>query len=103
MIQCFLNLLRNAYEATERGTVSVEAETRRKRVFVRVMDTGKGIEPDRLPLIFDPFITSKDKGMGIGLDLARKIVEAHGGRIDVESPPGRGATFRVQLPGGGHE
>jgi signal transduction histidine kinase len=103
MIQCFLNLLRNAYEATDRGTVSVEAETRRKKIVVRVMDTGRGIEPDRLPLVFDPFFTTKDKGMGIGLYLARKIVEAHGGRIGVESPPGRGTTFTIQLPGGGHE
>jgi len=103
MIQCFLNLLRNAYEATDRGAVTVEAETRRKKVFVRVLDTGRGIEPERLPRIFDPFFTSKEKGMGIGLYLARKIIEAHGGRIGAESRPGRGTTFTIQLPGGGHE
>jgi signal transduction histidine kinase len=103
MIQCFLNLLRNAYEATDRGAVSVEAETRRKKILVRVSDTGRGIEPERLPRIFDPFFTSKEKGMGIGLYLARKIIEAHGGRIGVESRPGRGTTFTIQLPGGGHE
>jgi len=103
LVQCFLNLLRNAYEATDRGTVSVEAEKRRKKIFVRVSDTGRGIEPDRLSRVFDPFFTSKDKGMGIGLYLARKIIEAHGGRIGVESPPGRGATFTIQLPGGRHE
>jgi len=103
MIQCFLNLLRNAFEATDRGAVTVEAETRRKKVFVRVSDTGGGIEPERLPRIFDPFFTSKEKGMGIGLYLARKIIEAHGGRIGVESLPGRGTTFTIQLPGGGHE
>ena len=103
MIQCFLNLLRNAYEATDRGAVSVEAETRRKKILVRVSDTGRGIEPERLPRIFDPFFTSKERGMGIGLYLARKIIEAHGGRIGVESRPGRGTTFTIQLPGGGHE
>jgi signal transduction histidine kinase len=103
MVQCFLNLLRNAYEATDRGIVSVKAETRRKKVFVHVSDTGRGIEPDRLSRVFDPFFTSKDKGMGIGLYLARKIIEAHDGRIGVESPPGRGTTFTIQLPGGRHE
>ena len=103
MIQCFLNVLRNAYEATDRGTVAVEVEARRKKVVVRVMDTGRGIEPDRLPQVFDPFFTTKDKGMGVGLYLARKIVEAHEGRIGVESPPGRGTTFTIQLPGGSHE
>jgi signal transduction histidine kinase len=103
MIQCFVNLLRNAYEATGHGRVAVAAEARRKRIIVRVTDTGKGIEPDRLPLVFDPFFTSKDKGMGIGLYLARKIIEAHDGRIAAESSPGRGATFIIQLPGGIHE
>jgi signal transduction histidine kinase len=103
MTQCFLNLLRNAYEATDRGIVSVEAETKRKKISIRVSDTGTGIEPDRLARVFDPFFTSKDKGMGIGLYLARKIIEAHGGTIEAESQPGRGTTFTIQLPGGGHE
>jgi len=103
MIQCFLNLLRNAYEATDRGIVAVEAEIRRKRITVRVWDTGRGIETDRLPLVFDPFFTTKEKGMGVGLYLARKIIEAHGGRIGVESPPSQGTTFTIQLPGGSHE
>ncbi len=103
LMQCFLNLLRNAYEATERGSVSIIAEARRKKVTVRVVDTGKGITPDRLSRVFDPFFTTKDKGMGIGLYLARKIVEAHGGRIEVESRPGRGSAFTIHLPGGRHE
>jgi signal transduction histidine kinase len=103
LIQCFFNLLRNAYEATDRGSVSVEAETRRKKILIRVSDTGSGIEQDRLPLIFNPFFSGKKEGMGIGLYLARKIIEAHGGRIGVASRPGRGTTFTIQLPGGGHE
>ena len=103
MIQCFLNLLRNAHEAMDRGTLRVEAETRRKKIFIRVSDSGPGIPPDLLPKIFDPFFTSKEKGMGIGLYLARKIVEAHGGRIEAESQPGKGTTFTIQLAGGDHE
>jgi two-component sensor histidine kinase len=103
LTQSFFNLLRNAYEAAGGGAVSVEAETHRKKITVKVVDTGKGIAPDRLPRIFDPFFTTKDKGMGVGLYLARKIIEAHGGRIDVESRPGLGTVFTIRLPGGHHE
>ena len=101
--QCFANLLRNAFEATDRGTITVEAEKSRRQVTVRVIDTGKGIPPEELSRIFDPFFTTKDKGMGIGLYLAKKIVEAHEGRIEARSEAGRGTTFIIQLPGGRHE
>lgn len=103
LTQCFFNLLRNAYEATEAGSISVEAETHRKKLLVKVTDTGKGIPPDRLPQVFDPFFSTKDKGLGVGLYLARKIIEAHGGRIEVESRPGQGTKFVIRLPGGRHE
>jgi signal transduction histidine kinase len=103
LTQCFFNLLRNAYEATQAGSVSVEAETHRKKLWVKVADTGKGIPPDRLPQVFDPFFSTKDKGLGVGLYLARKIIEAHGGRIEVESQPGQGTEFIIRLPGGRHE
>jgi two-component system sensor histidine kinase HydH len=101
--QCLGNLLRNAFEATDRGTISVEAEKFRKRIIVRITDTGKGIPPEELGRIFDPFFTTKDKGMGVGLYLARKIVEAHDGRIEARSELGRGTTFIIELPGGRHE
>jgi signal transduction histidine kinase len=103
LIQCLGNLLRNAFEATDKGTISVEAEKTRRRVTIRISDTGKGIRPDELGRIFDPFFTTKDKGMGIGLYLAKKIVEAHEGRIEARSGPGRGTTFIIHLPGGRHE
>ena len=103
LTQCFFNLLRNAYEATDRGSVSVEAGGHKKNVMVKVIDTGKGIAPDRLSRIFDPFFSTKEKGMGVGLYLARKIIEAHGGRVEVESRPGLGTTFTIHLPGGRHE
>jgi signal transduction histidine kinase len=103
LVQCLGNLLRNAFEATDEGAISVEAEKTRRRVTVRISDTGKGIPPDELGRIFDPFFTTKDKGMGIGLYLARKIVEAHEGRIEARSEPGRGTTFIIHLPGGRHE
>jgi signal transduction histidine kinase len=101
--QCLFNLLRNAFEATEAGAVVVEAARRRGRVVIRISDTGRGIEAQDLPHVFDPFFTTKDAGMGVGLYLAKKIVEAHGGRLDVRSEVGRGTAMMIQMPGGEHE
>ncbi len=101
--QCLLNLLKNSFEATAAGTVTVEAEKSRKRVIIRIADTGGGIPEAELSRIFDPFFTTKEEGMGIGLYLAKRIVEAHGGRIEAASRPGGGTSFTIQLPGGHHE
>ena len=61
-------------------------------------DTGKGIKPEHLPYIFRPFYTTKGRGTGLGLSLARRIVEDHGGKIQVTSEVGKGSTFEVLLP-----
>ncbi len=98
--QCLLNLLKNAFEATTKGTVTVGAEKSRRRVIIRIADTGGGIPEAELSRIFDPFFTTKKEGMGIGLYLAKKIVDAHGGRIEAASRLGRGTSFTIQLPGG---
>ena len=67
---------------------------------VEVKDNGTGIPPDVLPKIFDPFFSTKEigKGTGLGLSICYKIVQQHGGRIDVVSKPGSGTTFSVWLP-----
>ncbi|MDH7513215.1 MAG: HAMP domain-containing sensor histidine kinase [Clostridiales bacterium] len=103
LARAFFNLLRNAFEATESGSVSVTAERRRKKVTIRVEDTGRGIAPENIGRLFDPFFTTKETGLGIGLYLARKIVEAHEGKIEVESKLGQGTVFIIQLPGGPYE
>jgi two-component system NtrC family sensor kinase len=65
---------------------------------VKVTDNGPGIAPENLQSIFHPFVSTKGKGMGLGLAICREIVEGHGGRLDVESTLGRGTTFTVTLP-----
>jgi signal transduction histidine kinase len=101
--QVFMNLLANACDAVAAGgniwvTTRADGET----VTVTVRDDGVGMPPEVVGRIFDPFFTTKDVGGGTGLGLAisHGIVSAHGGRIDVESAPGRGSTFRVVLPVG---
>jgi signal transduction histidine kinase len=97
--QVLLNLLLNAVQAMEaEGTVRVEIGSREGYASVVVSDTGRGIPPQHLPNIFRPFYTTKGNGTGLGLSLARRIVEEHHGRIEVSSVVGKGSKFEVLLP-----
>ena len=97
--QVFLNLLLNAVQAMEgEGAVRVEIGSRDTYATVVVSDTGRGISPQHLPNIFRPFYTTKGNGTGLGLSLARRIVEEHHGRIEVSSVVGKGSRFEVVLP-----
>lgn len=102
--QVLLNLILNASQAmrTTRGSVSVTTRALGAWVEVAVSDTGPGIAHDDFPRIFLPFF-SRSGGTGLGLPLARQIVHAHGGTIEVESQPGAGATFTVRIPVAPHE
>ena len=77
------------------------ADSLNTKVWLRVRDNGPGIEPGRIEQIWTPFHTSKSNGTGLGLPITRKVVETHGGSIEVESPPGGGTEFRVVLPKAG--
>ena len=97
--QVLLNLLLNAVQAMEAGgTVRVEIGSRDDYASVLVCDTGRGIPPQLLSSIFRPFFTTKGNGTGLGLSLARRIVEEHHGRIEVSSVVEKGSKFEVVLP-----
>jgi signal transduction histidine kinase len=97
--QVLLNLLLNAVQAMDRGgTVDVQVGSQENCARVVVSDTGRGIPPQILSNIFRPFYTTKGGGTGLGLSLARRIVEEHHGRIEVSSVVGQGSTFTVLLP-----
>jgi signal transduction histidine kinase len=94
-----LNLLLNALQAIDpNGKIAVTVELQGKNAVIEVADNGRGIAPDHLPNIFRPFYTTKGDGTGLGLSLARRIVEDHQGRIEVTSAVGQGTTFAVVLP-----
>ncbi len=101
--QVFLNLLLNAAQAiTDRGRIEVCSEMAGNEIRIRIHDNGCGIPEGSLGRIFDPFFTTRPVGSGTGLGLAvcHDIVQAHGGRIEVESEVGVGTTFTVYLPVG---
>ena len=98
--QVILNLMRNAIEAMEnsdRRDLTVSSQSQGDLVVVTVADTGSGISDEIAANLFQPFITSKAQGMGVGLSISRTIVEAHGGQITAEPNPGGGTIFRFTL------
>ncbi len=99
MNQVLLNLLLNAIQAMDKaGTIHVSLRRDRESAIITVADQGKGIAPEILPNIFRPFFTTKGHGTGLGLSLARRIVESHGGTITARSEVGKGTQFMVRLP-----
>ena len=98
--QCLLNLYLNAIQAMDNGgTLSVQCRSGRSRdLEIAVSDTGRGIDPENHKQIFDPYFTTKPKGTGLGLAIVNKIIEAHEGRLQLESTAGQGCCFTVSIP-----
>src|SRR5262249_37510211 len=95
------NLVVNALRHTEAGSIAVSARQAGDRVLFSVADTGTGIPPEHLDRVFERVVQvpgSRSGGAGLGLSIAREIVEAHGGVIGVQSEPGKGSTFTFSLP-----
>jgi signal transduction histidine kinase len=97
--QVLLNILLNAVQSIEeRGRIEINTSIDGDTVTVIVSDTGCGMSPEHLEQVFSPFFTTKEKGTGLGLAVAAKIVEGHGGRMKAESELGKGTTLSVSLP-----
>jgi signal transduction histidine kinase len=101
--QVLLNLVSNAVKFTEQGTITLSAKMYDDKIHIAVMDTGPGISADQQDMIFEPFVQTEAGikhagGTGLGLPISKSLTTAHGGRLWVESAPGQGAAFHVELP-----
>ncbi|MBN1163179.1 MAG: hypothetical protein JXB45_01235 [Candidatus Krumholzibacteriota bacterium] len=97
--EVFLNIFHNSLEAIgQDGSIWVKTWKADNEVFVEIEDSGEGISKDRLGRIFTPFFTTKEKGSGLGLALAHRIIKDHGGNISVSSMKGKGTSFLISLP-----
>ncbi len=99
--QVLLNLYLNAIDSMDAGgrlAISIPNSQPKHNTEIKIMDDGTGIRPEDLAHIFDPYFTTKATGTGLGLAIVHNIVDAHGGKIMVESHPGRGTTFTISLP-----
>jgi two-component system sensor histidine kinase HydH len=97
--EVLINLFKNALEALPRGgELTIASRVRDQQVEIGVSDTGEGMSPEVAAQIFQPYFTTKEKGTGLGLAICQNIVQEHGGCLLVESTPGAGSTFTIQLP-----
>jgi signal transduction histidine kinase len=94
-----INLLKNALEAMPGGgEITITSRVKGTNAEISVSDTGAGLAPEVAGNIFQPYFTTKEKGTGLGLAICQNIMAEHGGCLFADSPPGRGATFTIQLP-----
>ncbi len=97
--RALVNLINNAIEASRKEqSISVSLSTEEKYLVIRVQDEGSGMDEDTLNNVFMPFYTKKSGGTGLGMPIAKKIIEAHKGKIDIYSQPGKGTEVTVSLP-----
>jgi signal transduction histidine kinase len=95
------NLLDNALDACrEKGNIFISLSQKKKKINIIIKDTGVGMDKETLSSIFNLFFTKKDGGVGVGMAVAKRIIEAHNGDIKVNSRPGRGSKFIITLPRG---
>ncbi|NBO63648.1 MAG: sensor histidine kinase [Acidobacteria bacterium] len=96
---CFMNIMINSIQAMpDGGVLTVEFQQEDSQLLIEFRDTGPGMPPDVSERVFEPYFSTKETGIGLGLALTRKIIEEHGGEITVTSHPGQGTTFHICLP-----
>jgi two-component system NtrC family sensor kinase len=99
MTRVFINLIKNALDAMpEKGTLAINSCQTKECLKIAFSDTGKGIPEETLPKLFTPLFTTKAQGMGFGLAICKRIIEAHQGSIAVETTLNKGTTFTITLP-----
>jgi signal transduction histidine kinase len=99
MEKTFVAILWNAIQATtEKGTITIEANASSSSIILSFTDTGAGIPEEVQPRLFTPLVTTKAKGMGMSLAICKRVVEAHGGSISIESKVDQGTTVKLTLP-----
>jgi signal transduction histidine kinase len=99
LTQAFINIMKNGMEAMGKGGIlRIETHASADHVKVVISDSGSGIPPDQMGKIFNYYYTTKEKGVGLGLPIAHRIIEAHGGQLKVESRIGSGTKVTITLP-----
>lgn len=99
LTQAFINIMKNGMQAMGRGgTLRIEAKSLKDGVEVMISDSGSGIPPGQMEKIFNYYYTTKEKGVGLGLPIAHRIIEAHRGQLRIESQVGSGTKVTVKLP-----
>ena len=96
--EALLNIISNASQATDHGTITIKTRLEDNEVVIEFLDNGCGIKPEDLKNIFNPFFTTKPQGTGLGLAVTHKIIQEHGGKVQVESAWGGGTAFKIYLP-----
>ena len=96
---CIFNAVLNAFQAMpDGGKLSVSAKASDSKVSLIFEDTGIGVSRENLSKVFDPFFSTKETGLGLGLAMTRKVVEEHGGKVDFQSAEGKGSTITMSFP-----
>ena len=97
--QAFVNIITNGYQAMNgKGQLTVDINPNGRNIEIIITDTGEGIETESISKIFDPFVTTKEMGVGLGLAISKRIIEDHRGELHVESSVSTGTSFTITLP-----